>query len=147
MSASVCLGTRTITDSNIAWRIPCYLQLLGPVFTFFITVTMPESPRVSSTSTIPTILYEYDTEYPVQWLVSHGKSEEAHKVLANYHANGEMEDPLVKYELSEIILAMRDDSANETRYIDLFLPNNRPRLVILICIAIGTNWVGNGVIS
>lgn len=40
-----------------------------------------------------------------------------------------------------------DEVNSETKYTDYFLPNNRPRLFLLVVIAIGTNWVGNGMIS
>lgn len=43
---------------------------------------------------------------------------------------------------------LRADQFNsETKYSDYFGPNNRPRLFLLVVIAIGTNWVGNGIIS
>lgn len=35
-----------------------------------------------------------------------GKSEEAHRLLAKYHANGDMDDELVMFEMQEIRVAM-----------------------------------------
>ncbi|KAH0421464.1 hexose transporter protein [Colletotrichum camelliae] len=126
ISAGVCLGTRHI-EGNAAWRIPCYLQLVGPGVTLAMTFTMPESPR---------------------WLVRHGASDEALQILGKYHANGDINDPLVRLEYEEIMENLRADEVNsETKYTDYFLPNNRPRLFLLVVIAIGTNWVGNGIIS
>ncbi|KAE9570491.1 Lactose permease [Colletotrichum fructicola] len=126
ISAGVCLGTRHI-EGNAAWRIPCYLQLVGPGVTLAMTFTMPESPR---------------------WLVRHGTSDEALQILGKYHANGDINDPLVRLEYEEIMENLRVDEVNsETKYTDYFLPNNRPRLFLLVVIAIGTNWVGNGIIS
>ncbi|KAF4907643.1 Lactose permease [Colletotrichum viniferum] len=126
ISAGVCLGTRHI-EGNAAWRIPCYLQIVGPGVTLAMIFTMPESPR---------------------WLVRHGASDEALQILGRYHANGDINDPLVRLEHEEIIENLRVDEVNsETKYTDYFLPNNRPRLFLLVFIAIGTNWVGNGIIS
>ncbi|KAJ3992364.1 general substrate transporter, partial [Lentinula boryana] len=59
-----------------AWRLPILFQALGP------TILVPESPR---------------------WLVAHGHLAEAHSVLAQVHANGDMEDELVLGELGEIV--------------------------------------------
>lgn len=89
---------------------------------------MPESPR---------------------WLVKHGKIEKAKAVLVKYHANGTEDDPLVEYEYREILAALEDESANhETRYTDYLRgAGNRHRLMIIVVVAVGTNWVGNGIIS
>lgn len=43
---------------------------------------------------------------------------------------------------------LRADQLNsKIKYTDYFKGNNRPRLFLLVVIAIGTNWVGNGIIS
>ncbi|OHF04034.1 hypothetical protein CORC01_00896 [Colletotrichum orchidophilum] len=115
ISAAVCLGARHI-EGNAAWRIPCYLQLVGPGVTLAMTFTMPESPR---------------------WLVRHGASDEALQVLGKYHANGDINDPLVRLEYEEIMENVRADELNsETKYTDYLLPKNRPRLFLLVAIAI-----------
>ncbi|KAF9875375.1 hexose transporter protein [Colletotrichum karsti] len=101
--------------------------LVGPGVTLAMTFTMPESPR---------------------WLVRHSASDEALRILARYHANGDVDDPLVRLEYEEIMETLRADELNSaTKYTDFSLPNNRPRLVLLVAIAIGTNWVGNGIIT
>lgn len=48
-----------------SWRLPCLVQILGPILVIAITITMPESPR---------------------WLVRNDKKEQALGILAKYHA-------------------------------------------------------------
>lgn len=40
-----------------------------------------------------------------------------------------------------------EEQQSETRYADYLKPRNRHRLFLLIAIALGTNWVGNGIVS
>ncbi|KAL2838637.1 general substrate transporter [Aspergillus pseudoustus] len=126
VSAVVCLGTRYI-DGNASWRIPCYLQLLGPVMTVIVTAGMPESPR---------------------WLMKKNHRSKALQVLAMYHANGDEQDPLVQLEYSEIEMGLEmEEMSAHTGYLDYFKKGNRQRLFLLVVIAVGTNWLGNGIIS
>ncbi|PYH92650.1 general substrate transporter, partial [Aspergillus ellipticus CBS 707.79] len=126
ISASICLGTGAISDNN-AWRIPCYLQLVGPAATLALTIGMAESPR---------------------WLVMHGQAEKALDALARYHSNGVVDDPLVQLEYREIrAMLSADGLCPASHYGDLFKGSNRHRLIILLAIGCGTNWVGNGIIT
>lgn len=70
-------------------------------------------------------------------------------MLAKYHANGNKEDPLVKSTYHDICAALDlEASLPKSRYRDFFLsPGNRRRLIVAISLALGTNWVGNGIIS
>ncbi|KAL1888145.1 hypothetical protein Sste5346_009755 [Sporothrix stenoceras] len=43
---------------------------------------------------------------PTIWLVHHGKEDKALAILAKYHANGEVEDELIRYEYDEICYAI-----------------------------------------
>lgn len=88
------------------------------------------------------------------------------KILAKYHANGDLEDELIRHEYNEICLAIQLEEENSrVRFIDfLKTPGNRRRLLVLITMATGTvrpgpqvdgnqrahnlqNWVGNSIIS
>jgi hypothetical protein len=74
------------------WRIPSIIQGVAPVFFLIVMLPfMPESPR---------------------FMLARGRSEEARKVLAEYHANGQLDDELVCYEIDEINTAL----AIERRY-------------------------------
>lgn len=85
----------------------------------------------------------------LQWLVDHGKREEAKAVLGTHHANAAVEDPLIQWELAEIEFALEAERAShQVSYLDFFkTPGNRRRLAVLLSLCIGTNWVGNGIIS
>ena len=45
ISACVCRGTFSL-QGNQAWRIPCFIQIVGPAMVLLFTFTCPESPRV-----------------------------------------------------------------------------------------------------
>ncbi|WWC66896.1 uncharacterized protein I206_100803 [Kwoniella pini CBS 10737] len=116
--------------SNWSWRMPCLFQifpevLLGIVTLFF----MPESPR---------------------WLVSKGRNEEALRILAKYHANGEENDPLVRLEYSEICEALESEKTSQhgTSYLTfLKTKGNRHRLVICVLVGFMCQWSGNGIVT
>jgi hypothetical protein len=78
-----------------------------------------------------------------------GKVSEAHQMLAKYHANGDMEDPLVQLELREINAALeREAKSQQVSFMDFTrTPGNRKRLAVLILMAFSLNWMGNGIIS
>lgn len=71
------------------------------------------------------------------------------KVLAAYHANGQLDDPLVLYQHRQIMQALEEETkTSQTRYTDYLRGSgNRHRLMVLIIVAVGTNWVGNGIIA
>lgn len=112
----------------MSWRIPCFIQLVGPGVTLLMTATMPESPR---------------------WLAKKGKTEKAKAILVKYHANGDETDELANYEYREIIHALEDEQHNsQTSYFNFFKTRgNIHRLWINVVVAVSTNWVGNGIIS
>jgi hypothetical protein len=85
----------------------------------------------------------------LQWLVSQNRIAEASAVLSKYHANGVSDDPLVQWELVEIEVVLEKERAgNQASFQDFFMTaGNRRRLVVLLSLCIGTNWVGNGIVS
>ncbi|GAA5848141.1 hypothetical protein JCM8547_004420 [Rhodosporidiobolus lusitaniae] len=106
-----------------SWRLPTLLQVVGPAVVFFGTFFMPESPR---------------------WLISRGKREQAHQVLANQHANGKLDDELVLHEMDEIEEAIQREKVEKVGF-STFLKTkgNRHRLLLLATCATGSQ--GNGV--
>jgi sugar porter (SP) family MFS transporter len=129
IAAWTTFGTFKIADSTWAWRIPSALQGLPSVLQIFLIWFCPESPR---------------------WLVAKGREAEALKTLAYYHADGNAEDPLVKYEFEEIKAAIEFDRtvAANVGWKSLFTKiGNLRRLRIIVALAFFSQWSGNGLVS
>ena len=110
------------------WRLPCIFQIIGPVIVMSIIATAPESPR---------------------WQMKKGRDDQALAMLARFHANGDTDDALVQWEMKEIAFILEQEQlAAKTSYLDLFrTPGNRKRMWVSWAISVGTNWVGNGIVS
>lgn len=95
------------------WRLSVLFQIIVPVYALAIVIFCPESPR---------------------WLVSQGETEQAHDMLAKYHANGDKTDDVVLFELQEIKKAIEQEKeANATSITALFkTKGNRWRLAIIL---------------
>lgn len=101
-----------------------------------------------SPSECSTLEYDYAVAKHTQFLCKKGKDEQALNVLAKYHANGLTDDPLVQWEYHEIQNAIEQERSVKSSYLDfLKTPGNRRRLIVIISISVGTNWVGNSLIS
>uniref|UniRef100_A0A0W0FTH9 Putative hexose transporter n=1 Tax=Moniliophthora roreri TaxID=221103 RepID=A0A0W0FTH9_MONRR len=112
-----------------SWRIPSILQGAPSVLQVALLLFAPESPR---------------------WLVSKGREQEALRTLAYYHADGNQDDPLVKYEYEEIKAAIdfERNVASHVGYKSLFTTKgNLKRMRIIIAIAFFSQWSGNGLPS
>ncbi|KAF4607581.1 major facilitator superfamily protein [Pleurotus pulmonarius] len=115
--------------STWSWRIPSALQALPSVAQVCLVLFAPESPR---------------------WLLSKGKDDRALKTLAYYHADGNVNDPLVQYEYHEIKNAIEFDrtvAANVGWKALVSTPGNRKRMRIIIALAFFSQWSGNGLVS
>jgi len=79
----------------------------------------------------------------------HGQEQKALHVLAKFHANGDQSDPLVRWEVAQIGAALEAQKlARQSSYLDFVkTPGNRHRLVVLLSLCVGLNWMGNGIIA
>ncbi|KAE9404243.1 hexose transporter [Gymnopus androsaceus JB14] len=129
VAAWTTFGTYRIVGSTWSWRIPSAMQGLPSLVQICLVWFAPESPR---------------------WLVSKGREEQALQTLAYYHADGNINDPLVQYEFNEIKAALDFDRhvAANVGWKSLFsTPGNRKRMRIIIAIAFFSQWSGNGIAS
>ncbi|KAM0791074.1 hypothetical protein ACM66B_004365 [Microbotryomycetes sp. NB124-2] len=111
------------------WRIPNLVQGLGPVVFLAGLYFVPESPR---------------------WLISKGREEEAHRILAEFHANGKLDDDLVMLEVREIKTGIEIEkrASSSTGWMAFFASaGNRRRFFIIILLAFVTQFAGNGVVQ
>ncbi|BEI87256.1 hypothetical protein CcaverHIS002_0706020 [Cutaneotrichosporon cavernicola] len=127
-SAFVSLGCFMGIDNDWSWRLPLLLHNVMPITVLSLLYFVPESPR---------------------WLVSKGRVDEAHQILAKYHANGKMDDELVEWELAEIQRALQiEEVAKTTKFSTFFkTKGNRWRLGIIVLTGLSSQWVGNGIIT
>ncbi|KAF5229920.1 hypothetical protein FAUST_10084 [Fusarium austroamericanum] len=128
ISAWVTFGTRNYT-SSWDWRLPSLMQILLPALAFPGFFMAPESPR---------------------WLASVDRKEDAARVIAEHHAGGDVNSPLVIYETEEIINTIKaeQEAHASASYADMLkTKGNRWRLLISVSLGIFSQWSGNGVVS
>ncbi|KZP23010.1 hypothetical protein FIBSPDRAFT_1043163 [Athelia psychrophila] len=111
-----------VAHSPTIQRLPSVLQIC---FIWFV----PESPR---------------------YLVSKGRDVQALQTLAYYHADGDKNHGLVRYEFDEIKAAIKLDrtvNANVRWKSLVATPGNRRRMRIIVALAFFSQWSGNGLVS
>ncbi|KXJ90092.1 lactose permease [Microdochium bolleyi] len=120
-------GTFKLADTW-AWRIPSLLQGAIPVLQLVGLLFMPESPR---------------------WLVAKGRHEKARQILADYHAGGDINAPLVQFEMNEIEAALETEAElSKTSWLELVrTPANRKRTLIAAIVGWFAQWNGAAVLS
>lgn len=128
MAAWTTYGTFRI-QNTWSWRIPSVLQAAPALCMLSVIFFCPESPR---------------------WLISRGRNEEALRILAKYHANGNQTDKLVQYEYTEIREAIKAETQLATkRSLAVLWSTRGNRLRMLICILAGcfSQLSGNSLVS
>ncbi|KZL84786.1 lactose permease [Colletotrichum incanum] len=121
-------GTFKIT-STWSWRIPSLLQGAVPVIQLLGFYFLPESPR---------------------WLMRRGRKDEARKVFADYHAGGNLNDPLVEFEMREVenTLGEEAETMSQSSWLELVRTSaNRKRTLIAIILGFFSQWNGVAVVS
>jgi sugar porter (SP) family MFS transporter len=128
IAAWTTFGTRHIQNSW-SWRIPSLLQAVPAAIQILGIFFIPESPR---------------------YLVSKGREQEAKKILAKHHANGNEHDPLVELEFYEITQAINQDARHKANgnWKDLVrTAANRRRLIIVFFCGLFIEISGNGLVQ
>lgn len=124
VAAWLTFGTFHI-QNDWCWRIPSIAQAVPSILQMIFIWFVPESPR---------------------FLIAKGKEDKAHKVLADVHANGNLDDEVVQLELAEIRDTLKMEQEFEgNNWMELIrTPGNRHRLIILLSLGFFSQWSGNG---
>ncbi|KAJ7147187.1 MFS sugar transporter-like protein [Mycena crocata] len=128
IAAGITYGT-SFMASTWAWRIPSAIQGVFSVMCIIILPFIPESPR---------------------WLVYQGCPEEALKVVALTHANGDVNDPVVLAQYKEIIDTIDyEKNAAEPLSVSQMVktPSARKRIVLCTSVAVFSTVAGNVIVS
>ncbi|OJK04040.1 hypothetical protein ASPACDRAFT_22513 [Aspergillus aculeatus ATCC 16872] len=127
IAAWLTFGTNNI-QNNWSWRAPTIVQAAPSILQIIFIWFVPESPR---------------------FLIYKGKHEQALKVLADCHANGNQEDEVVQLEMHEIKETIRLEKEYESNsWMELIrTKGNRHRVIILITAGLFSQWSGNGLVS
>ncbi|PLB54785.1 hexose transporter protein [Aspergillus steynii IBT 23096] len=127
VAAWLTFGTNNI-KSDWAWRAPTVVQAVPSVLQIIFIWFVPESPR---------------------FLIYKGKNEQALKVLADCHANGDQMDEVVQLEMHEIQETIRLEKEYESsNWMELIrTKGNRHRMIICISAGLFSQWSGNGLVS
>ena len=83
-------------------------------------------------------------------MISKDRNEDALKILAKYHANGQDQNPTVQFEYREIreTLKLEQHARENSNYLDFMkTKGNRWRLAIIVSIGLISQYSGNAVIS
>ncbi|KFY94732.1 hypothetical protein V500_03095 [Pseudogymnoascus sp. VKM F-4518 (FW-2643)] len=127
IAAWITYGTATIAGSW-SWRSPSALQAISSLFQISLCFFVPESPR---------------------WLVHNNRRDEALEILTKYHAEGDQDSELLKFEIAEIDYALEIERAQSTSSWKEWIRTaaNRRRLWIVITAGFIPQWTGNALIS
>lgn len=128
LAATITFGTSYLGASTWSWRLPSLLQAMSSILQLIMSFYVPESPR---------------------WLVHNNRREEAWEILAKYHAEGDENSELLKFEMEEIDAAIaREKAQSLTSWMEWFrTPGNRHRFFIVLTIGFLIQWCGNALIS
>jgi sugar porter (SP) family MFS transporter len=124
----ISFGTQYI-DNGWSWRIPTLIQALPSVIQLLFIFWIPESPR---------------------WLLSKERTEDALQMLGKYHADGNIDDPLVQFEFEEIKETIRLEfrAKKSSSFLDFIrTKGNRYRLLLIISLGLFSQWSGNALFS
>jgi sugar porter (SP) family MFS transporter len=127
IAAWVTFGTFKMS-SEWAWRLPSLLQCTFSIIQAILSLMAPESPR---------------------WLIYQGRESEARAIFTKYHANGDPNSELVKFEMSEISATLEMEKIQRrSRWAEwISSRGNLHRLFLAMYIPAMMQWSGNALIS
>ena len=86
-----------------------------------------------------------------RFLVAKGRESKAAAVLARFHSlTSDERDPLIQFEMAQIrhALKVEKEASRSTSFTTLFAtPGNRKRMLIIVALAVFSQWSGNGLVS
>lgn len=118
-----------VLHSSWSWCIPSVTQMACPILALGALIVVPESPR---------------------WLVSVNRVLDSRAALADLHASGDTNSPVVNHQLIEIqhTLELGEENATTSGYAKMIsTPGNCHRLFITVSVGFYAQWVGNVVLS
>ena len=126
-AAWITYGTARLQPNSWSWRLPTLLQAASSLFQITMVFFMPESPR---------------------YLIANGKEEEARRILSKFHAEGDEDADIVRFELAEIKQTLEAETNNRSPWKAWIQTRaNRRRLFIAVTLGFGIQWCGNAIIS
>ncbi|KAH7369162.1 general substrate transporter [Plectosphaerella cucumerina] len=116
-------------EGDKGWRIPVWLQMVTSGIVILGVFVIPESPR---------------------WLVANDRHEQAAKVLATYHGEGDVNHPIVQLQLREMTSQISSEASDKKwwDYHELWNTHNaRRRLICVLGMASFGQVSGNSLSS
>ncbi|KAE8146937.1 general substrate transporter [Aspergillus avenaceus] len=128
LASWTCFGTQRHMTDDWTWRVPSIIQAGLPIVQLGFWRWIPESPR---------------------WLIANDRRDEARQLLAYYHAAGDVNHPLIQFEMTEIDDSLFADArVSKTPWSALInTPGNRKRTFIAACVGAFAQWNGVAVVS
>ncbi|EGY22161.1 hypothetical protein VD0002_g5171 [Verticillium dahliae] len=121
-------GASFITGNN-GWRIPVWIQLVTSGIVASFVYFLPESPR---------------------WLIANDKHDEAARILAKLHGEGDVDHPIVQLQLKEMMAQISTEASDKRwwDYRELYNTHSaRRRLICVLGMAIMGQASGNSLAS
>ncbi len=121
-------GTAFLPSEN-SFRLPLWLQMVGSCIVGLGIFFCPETPR---------------------WLIAHDRRDEAEKVLAELHGEGDRSNPYVRLQIAEMDNRISQEGSDKRwwDYRDLFNTHAaRRRMICVIGMAWFGQYSGNALVS
>ncbi|KAH7878439.1 putative hexose transport-related protein [Lentinula edodes] len=127
IAAWVNFGCVGFITSSWSWRIPYIIQVPFALYILIAVQFVPETPR---------------------FLLARGRDAEAYAFLVEYHGNGDVDDPLVRFEFKEMKEAIRTEQAAKAEKWSTILKkrSNLHRLGLAALMVFLTNLSGSSII-